>query len=84
MTFHHQAPGRIRSEFDDEIRLLLSQFRDVVFKRELLYPQVEIIVVPGASVEKSGGSAEGIYPPNLFLGCHQVTAILVELSTATP
>ena len=56
----------------------------VVFKRKLLYPKVEIIVVPGAPVEQSGGSAEGIYPPDLFLGSHQVTAILVELSTATP
>ena len=31
----------------------------MVFQGKLLYPQVEVIVVPGASVEKSGGSAEG-------------------------
>ena len=51
---------------------------------KLLYPKMEVVVVPGAPVEQSGGSAEGIYPPDLFLGSHQVTAILVELSTATP
>ena len=40
---------------DDEIRLLLGQFRDVVFKRKLLYPKMEVVVVPGEIYGIGGG-----------------------------